>query len=136
MGSEFDVVALLTAIGAGIGLLSVATLIADFIATRCLRNKHVYRQAKYNEIEVEDEEDELERIKAEKIAAIRAKSERKLAIRAASQSNLATPLRGPGGNEANSSDGKLHIAEQHESSSDDDEEVESWGKARYPKIHV
>ena len=39
VGKKFSAVSLLTAIGAGIGLLSVATLIADFIATKLLHDK-------------------------------------------------------------------------------------------------
>jgi len=56
VGRKFSPVALLTAIGAGIGLLSVATLIADFIATKVLHDKELYKEAKYKDPEQEREQ--------------------------------------------------------------------------------
>jgi hypothetical protein len=54
VGSRFDVGALLTAIGAGIGLLSIATLVADFIATKLLANRGKYTEAKFEEVTIKD----------------------------------------------------------------------------------
>jgi hypothetical protein len=54
VGSRFDVGALLTAIGAGIGLLSIATLVADFIATKLLANRVRYTEVKYEEVTIKD----------------------------------------------------------------------------------
>jgi len=59
VGGRFDPVALLTAIGAGIGLLSVATLVADFIATKLLVNRAFYKQAKFEEVTIQDPESDF-----------------------------------------------------------------------------
>lgn len=57
VGSQSDPVAALTAIGAGIGLLSVATLIADIISTKLLSQKNLYNSVKYKEVSIEDPND-------------------------------------------------------------------------------
>ena len=106
VGSQFDWAALFTAIGAGIGLLSVATLIADFIATNLLQNKGIYRQAKYNEVVVNDDEGESETDSFTKDGHVRS-------------DGLYQPP---------------HTASliNDESESDASARVESWGLARYP----
>ena len=50
VGGRFDLGALLTAVGAGIGLLTIASMAADLIATKLLTERAKYRGAKYEEI--------------------------------------------------------------------------------------
>ena len=157
IGSKFDFAALFTAIGAGIGLLSVATLISDFIATNLLSNKAVYKSAKYKEVEVADEE-----AAAAIAAANNEGNPTGVMIGSASAASaaggptvvhksnqgvnnpdLTTPLRsGFGHNDAAASsaskqkrpsDGKLHIADHYDHEDDEEDEGESWGRAYYPK---
>jgi len=53
-GKKFDLVTLLTNIGAGIGLLSVATLVSDFVAMRCMGEKNAsIEKAKFRDFELE-----------------------------------------------------------------------------------
>jgi hypothetical protein len=54
IGSQADIVAALTSIGAGIGLMSIAGLVADFISTRFLSQKVEINGATYNEVTIED----------------------------------------------------------------------------------
>lgn len=155
IGSKFDVAALFTAIGAGIGLLSVATLIADFIATNLLSNKAVYKQAKYKEVEVADEAAAaaLAAANAGETTGVMIGSSSTAAgtdpavVRKSSQGvnnpDLTTPLRVGFTNNASlaaaaqrekrPSDGKLHIADRYDDEDDDEDEGESWGRAHYPK---
>jgi hypothetical protein len=55
-GGKFDLAALLTNIGAGIGLLAVASLVADFAAVNLLGAKDLYERAKFRQVEVNDDE--------------------------------------------------------------------------------
>ena len=59
VGSQADAVATLTAIGAGIGLLAVAGLIADMVSTKLLSQKDLYNAAKYQEVLILDPESKL-----------------------------------------------------------------------------
>ncbi|EGD83495.1 P2X purinoceptor [Salpingoeca rosetta] len=55
---KFDFVPLLVTFGSGLGLLSLATIVADLLVTKCLRNAEFYYDRKYeivNEDEVEGE---------------------------------------------------------------------------------
>jgi len=160
-GSQFDIAALLTAIGAGIGLLSVSTLVADFIATNLLQNKKIYKDAKYKEVEIADEwsEDELtgERRPSRKVSRARAASS--AASRNMSRSpsaykppTMSTPLRSgassssSGGSAAVVTDGGAMMETAPRSPSyaqlsisplraeDDEDSVESWAMAHYPKV--
>lgn len=117
VGSQFDWAALFTAIGAGIGLLSVATLIADFIATNLLQNKMVYRSAKYQEVDVPEEDDE--------------EDEEKSMRRKQSQTGVYQP---PTLTSSSSGNGGTLLGGHHVQSDDIglDENEESWGLARYP----
>lgn len=61
-GAKFDIVALLTAIGAGLGLLTIATIICDSFALYFSSEKQIYNDAKYEVLVVDsDEEHEHDR---------------------------------------------------------------------------
>ena len=60
VGSQADAVATLTALGAGIGLLSIATLVADLISTKLLSQRHRYNAVKYRAVDIEDPKDALD----------------------------------------------------------------------------
>jgi hypothetical protein len=53
-GSRFDAAALFTNIGAGIGLLAIASLAADFAAVNLLGHRALYEKAKYRHVTVKD----------------------------------------------------------------------------------
>jgi hypothetical protein len=123
VGRKFDIVALLTAIGAGIGLLSVATLVSDFIATNVLANRDVYKQAKFKEVEVSDEEE------AAAIAAAKEESEGVTV-----NDDLNAPLYGSAAsNSERPRMGQLHISPKGRTFSVDDDEEAPWAVAHYPK---
>jgi hypothetical protein len=107
VGAKADPVALLTSVGAGLGLLSVATLIADFIATNLLQNKNIYKEAKFKEVEVVDPPSDDEK-----------NSSTYRPPRKSGAKDI--PGRGRGRSEG------------LEMESDDDMTGESWGVAKYP----
>ena len=49
-GSKFDLPTCLINIGAGIALLTLSVIVADFVALHFLANARFYRQAKYEEV--------------------------------------------------------------------------------------
>jgi len=80
-GSRFDAAALFTAIGAGIGLLAVASLVADFVAVNLLGHRDLYERAKFRHVEVKHG------------AIIRGKEETRRAEQAMAEAALETALR-------------------------------------------
>jgi hypothetical protein len=142
VGRQFDIAALFTAIGAGIGLLSVATLVADFIATNVLHNKNVYRQAKFKEVEVTEEEaqakaaqDEYEKHVAQ--TDVINGDGLKAPLRGNGHSYTSDALPTPMDRKHRGSEGVLHISPSNRHpygrSYDDEDEVEApWAKAHFP----
>lgn len=110
VGKQKDLVAALTAIGAGIGLLSVATLIADMVATKLLAQKHLYNAAKYNEVDVPDHD-------------VHDDEDGGTGARAQSSDGTYHP---PGNH------GSLLSGEDLEN--EEEQHVESWGVARFPTV--
>ncbi|EDQ92249.1 uncharacterized protein MONBRDRAFT_31366 [Monosiga brevicollis MX1] len=51
---RFSMVPLLVALGSGLGLLGLATVIADLLVTKCIRNANVYYGLKYQVVDEED----------------------------------------------------------------------------------
>ena len=49
-GYKFDAATLFTNIGAGFGLLTIAAIIADFVALWLLDERQTYRDAKYKQV--------------------------------------------------------------------------------------
>jgi hypothetical protein len=74
VGAQADLVATLTSIGAGIGLLSVASLIADMVSTKILHNRKLYAQAKYKEISIEDPDIDLDPLNLKRVFSKRSRA--------------------------------------------------------------
>jgi P2X purinoceptor 4 len=49
-GGKFNTIPLLTNLGVGLGLLSVATVVADLIALTCMPQRNFYRATKYDDV--------------------------------------------------------------------------------------
>jgi hypothetical protein len=54
-GGRWDPAAFFTNIGSGIGLLAVATLVADFVACNILGQKELYEKAKFRPVEINED---------------------------------------------------------------------------------
>ncbi|MES1910457.1 MAG: hypothetical protein MHM6MM_003045 [Cercozoa sp. M6MM] len=64
IGRVFDFVELTTALGAGVALLGVASLLCDFLLEHVLPHKHIYEDAKYDDVTI-PEGTWLDRLEAE-----------------------------------------------------------------------